>query len=121
MEKKLSDCLSTLVKPNQNYPVSTSSLAIFPTACRLLSLGFQPRDFNLLESSSMFFASPFQPLPPSTFSVNLSLTFLSYIVSATILAMVMTLVCSSEPTLQISNWLFIFPSPRSMASAQSLT
>jgi hypothetical protein len=48
------------------------------------------------------------------------LTFLGYIVSATILAMVMMLVCSSEPTLQVSNWLFVFSSLGSMASAQSL-
>jgi len=68
-------------------------------ACSLFSLGFQSNDLILLMSRSVFLTSPFQPLPPSTPRVSLSLTFLSFISSTTISAMVLTLFWSSEPTL----------------------
>ena len=68
-------------------------------ACSLFSLGFHPKPLSLLVSRSMFLTSPFQPLPQSTPRVSLSLTFLSFISSTTISAMVLTLFWSSEPTL----------------------
>jgi hypothetical protein len=65
----------------------------------VLCLGFQPSDLILLMFRSMFLTSPFQPFPPSTQPVSLNLTFLSFISSAVISAMVLTLVWSSEPML----------------------
>jgi hypothetical protein len=65
-------------------------------ACWVLCLGFQLSVLILLMSRRMFLTSPFQPLPPSTPPVNLSLTFLGFIFSTTVSAMVLTLVWSSE-------------------------
>lgn len=65
-------------------------------ACLLLSFGFHPNNLSLVMSSSMFFTSPIQPLPPSARPMNLNSTPFSLISSTTILAMVLTLVWSSE-------------------------
>jgi hypothetical protein len=96
-----------------------SVFTVFFMDCLLLCFGFHPRVLSLVMSRSMFLTSPFQPIPPSTPPVSLSLTFLSFISFTTVSAMVLTLVWSSEPMLYISTWFFVFSKPKSMASMQS--
>jgi hypothetical protein len=54
----------------------------------------------------MFLTSPFQPLPPSTPPADLNLTFLSFISSVTISAMVLTLALSGNSTCAVVSWVF---------------
>lgn len=71
----------------------------FFIACLLFSFGSPPNDLILPMSSSMFLTSSFHPLPPFTPPVRVSFTFLSFVSSMIICAMVLTLIWSSEPTL----------------------
>lgn len=72
---------------------------VFVVACCEIGFGFHPSVLILRMSRRMFFTSPFQPLPPSTPLVSLSLPFLGFISSTTVSAMVLTVVWSSEPML----------------------
>jgi hypothetical protein len=58
-------------------------------------LGFHPSALILPMSSSMFLTSPFQPLPPSTSPVSLSLTFLR-LLFFTLLSKAFIFVCVSS-------------------------
>jgi hypothetical protein len=88
-----------------------SRLVVF-VACWVVCLGFHSSVLILLMSRSMFLTPPFQPLPPSSLPVSLSLTFLRFVSFTIISVMVLTVVWSSEPMLQILTWFRVFSKRR---------
>ena len=78
-----------------------SSVVAFCTACLLLSLGFHPVFSALVISRSMYFTSPFHPLPPFTPPVVCIWGF-RFIFCATICAISVTVIQSLFPTLYMS-------------------
>ena len=69
MTAEIAECLGADVvrhERNLGYGAAISSVVALFTASVLFSLGFHPKPLSLVVSSSMFFTSPFQPLPPFT-------------------------------------------------------
>ncbi len=68
-------------------------------ACSLVYFGFHPVLASFSMDRCMFFMSPFHPLPPSTPPVKEKFTLGKCISSATISAILFTVIWSLEPML----------------------
>src|SRR5947209_6645038 len=99
----------------------TSSLEARFAASALDNFGLQPSFFNFDISKCIFLTSPIHPLPLSTPPVVTMSTFPRFMFLHTILAIEMTSILSSFPTLNISNFLLFTLKQKKKQSTQSFT